>query len=266
VAPARDDAGDLDGPPRRAAAADLDGDGRETIAVDNHGMQYFYDLSGARRMIAHCWGDTIPGRGDGCAHAQPVIGPYGPDGQMRIVLTPGFSAIETLNAAGERLALQPMEHYNDFSPRAAAIGRVEPPHSWAIGVVSTHGVFCCIDVETCRDRWRLDLHCDRPSPIGVCAADVDGDGRDEFLTGLPDGRLLAVADRAGRGAILWTLQFDAAVTDCIAADVLGDGELALIVETDDGQVRILRAAGLPGQSLQRPGEGRMVGGGECAGG
>ena len=193
-------------------------------------------------MIAHNWGETIPGRGDGCAHAQPVIGPYGPQGELRIVMTPGFSAIETLDAAGERIALQPMEHYNDFCPRAAAVGRAEPPHGWVAGVVSAHGVFCCIGVETCQDRWRLGIGCDRSAPIGVCVADVDGDGCGEFLVGLPDGRLLAIAERYREGRILWAVEFDAAVTDCIAADVLGDGELALVVETDDGWVRILRAA------------------------
>lgn len=225
--------------PRLAAVADLDGDGREEIVVDNHGMQYVYDLAGQRRMIAHNWGATIPGRGDGCAHAQPVIGRYGPDREWRIVMTPGFSAIETLDAAGERLALQSMEHYNAFSPRAGAVGRVEPPHTWALGVVSALGVFHCVDTETCRDRWTLDLHCPRSAPVGVCAADLDGDGGDEFLAGLPDGRLLAIADRGGQGVILWTVQLDAAVTDCIVADVRGDGQPVLIVETDDGYVRIL---------------------------
>ena len=154
-------------------------------------------------------------------------------------MTPGFSAIETLDAAGERIALQPMEHYNTFSPRAGAVGLVEPPHSWALGVVSALGVFHCVDTETCRDRWTLDLDCPRSAPISVCAADVDGDGRDEFLTALPDGRLLAIGERDGQGAVLWSVQFDAAVTDCIVADVFGEGLPALVVETDDGWVRIL---------------------------
>jgi hypothetical protein len=229
--------------PRRAAVADLDGDGRETIVLDNHGMQYFYDWSGERRMIAHNWGNTVPGRGDGCAHAQPVIGRYGPAGELRIVMTPGFSAIETLDAAGERLALQPMAHYNDFASRAGAVGLVEPPHAWALGVVSAHGIFSGMDTETCQDRWTLDLDCARSAPIGVCAADVDGDGTDEFLTGLPDGRLLAIGERDGQGTIIWTVQFDAAVVDCIVADVFGNGSPAIIVETDDGYVRILTGAG-----------------------
>jgi hypothetical protein len=226
--------------PRIAAISDIDSDGYEEIVVDNHGMQYIYDLSGDRRMIAHAWGDTIPNRGDGCAHAQPVIGNYGPDGSMRIIMTPGFSAIETLNAEGERIAVQPMEHYNKFSSRAAGIGRIKAPNSWAIGVVSAQGIFYCIDTETCQNRWTLDLESPRSIPIAVCVADIDGDGQDEFIVSLPDGRLLALTERNGNGIILWSIQFVAAVIDSIIADVDSDGLPEIIIETDDGYVRILK--------------------------
>ena len=96
--------------PRLAAVVDLNGDGEPELVVDNHGMQYHYDLTGERRMVAHVWGSTIPGRGDGCAHALPIAGPFGPDDGLRVVMTPGYTALEVQGPDGERVAQRAFAH------------------------------------------------------------------------------------------------------------------------------------------------------------
>jgi hypothetical protein len=58
--------------------------------------------------------------------------------------------------------------------------------------------------------------------------------------GLPDGRLLALDERDGKGFPLWSVTFDAGVHDAFAADIDGDGFAEVVVETEDGRVRILR--------------------------
>jgi hypothetical protein len=46
----------------------------------------------------------------------------------------------------------------------------------------------------------------------------------------------------GAGAVLWQVSFDAGVREAILADVDGDGRLEIIVETDDGRVRVLKGS------------------------
>lgn len=225
--------------PRAAAAADCED--RFEVVFDNHGMQYLYAEDGRRRMIAHCWGDTIPGRADGCAHALPIVGPFGPDGSPRIVMSPGYSAFETLDATGARLACQPLQNHYEFAARVAAVGKPGVAGGWTLGIVSEHGVFHCVDLETCRTRWTLDLGSRTSWSVPVAAAALGGGEADAFIAGLPNGELVAITERDGTGQVLWKKAFDAGVLDVIIADVDGDQAAEIIVETDDGRVRLLKS-------------------------
>src|SRR5690606_22138533 len=50
-------------------------------------------------------------------------------------------------------------------------------------------VLACLDLETGEVRWTYDPGA---AMSGVISADVDGDGRPEFIFGTGDGRLLAL--------------------------------------------------------------------------
>lgn len=226
--------------PRTAAILDVNGDDRPSIIMDNHGMQYLYDEQGRHRMIAHCWGDTLPGRGDGCAHALPIAGHFGPQGAPRIFMSPGYSAMEVMDAGGNRLAQRALKNHYEFVARIAAAGRIRGDDAWDIGIVSEAGVFHAVDLETCQTRWTLDLGVPTFWPIAVTAGDLTGEGRDHFLVCLPNGELVALAERNGQGIVLWKKTFETGLWEALIADVDGDGVSEIIVQTDDGLVRILK--------------------------
>ncbi len=98
----------------------------------------------------------------------------------------------------------------------------------------------CRDGMTGRVLWRHAVG-ELPS-TDVLVWDADGDGRDAFLFGTADGRLVALG--AG-GAVQWETTLpatrDGAVSQVIAADVLGRGTPQLIAVAD-GRVQVLAAA------------------------
>ena len=100
-------------------------------------------------------------------------------------------------------------------------------------------MFHCCDVETCQTRWTFDLGTRASQPFNVVSADLDGDGRDEFLIGTPKGDLFAL-DESGNGHVLWKLTFEYGIREAIIADVDGDGIAEVIVELDDGSIHILK--------------------------
>ncbi len=225
--------------PRIPAAGDLKGDGACEVVVDNHGKHLIYDAKGVGKLIAQGWGDGVPGRSDGAKYAVPIIGPFGPGGATRTVMSGGLDALETLDPLGARLAKGDFESTYVFQWCGPAVARMRGGEEWDIGMVNGEGVFYCYDVNTCRVRWTLDLGVKATSPINVCGGDVDGDGKDNFIVSLPDGRLLALDEKDGKGRVLWKTEFDAAVSDAIMADVDGDGAAEIIVELNDGRVKIM---------------------------
>ena len=109
--------------------------------------------------------------------------------------------------------------------------------------------------ETIPVRWARCLHdgiadAEVGPAIGTCpagqalsdtaAADIDGDGRDEFLVGSDDGYLYAL--HASDGSLAFSYNLHASVGSPIVADVDGDGSLGVMVSLGDGYVHALGAS------------------------
>ena len=224
--------------PRTAAAAALSA-GSYTLLVDNHGKELFYGLDGKSRLIAHGWNNTVPGRADGAKYAVPIAGPFGPHGETRIVMAPGLQTLELLDASGARLAKRDYASAYEFEWCGSAVAQTRGAGRWDVGIVNQEGVFHCCDVNTCQTRWTFDLGTRATQPFNVVSADLDGDGRDEFLIGTPKGDLYAL-DEDGGGHVLWKLTFEYGIREAIVADVDGDGMAEIIVELEDGSIHILK--------------------------
>jgi hypothetical protein len=52
--------------------------------------------------------------------------------------------------------------------------------------------------------------------------------------------MVAVDEQDGAGVVLWKVSFDAGVREAILADADGDSLVEIIVETEDGRVRVLK--------------------------
>lgn len=232
--------------PRIAAAADLNGDGNDELVIDNHGRHSIYDSLGHARTVAVGWGSEVPGRADGAKYAVPIVGPFGPNGALRIIMSGGLDALETLDASGNRVGKCNSASVYEFQWCGAAVAKIRGTGDWDVGTANVDGIFYCSDANTCQTRWTLSLGTKATTAFNISSGDVDGDGRDNFLVGLPNGELLALDEKNGKGFVLWKVTFDAGVKEAVMTDVDADGKAEVIVDLDDGRVKVLK-----GQDLSR---------------
>jgi len=116
------------------------------------------------------------------------------------------------------------------------IGDVNGDGRLEVGGAGYGGCFRCFEGATGKIRWDLPLPGNFTSTV---AADIDGDGRDEFLLGV-NRRVVAVGETAeGDGSIQWACELPAVPTTPAIADTDGDGLAEIIVMGDDGVVYCL---------------------------
>ena len=97
------------------------------------------------------------------------------------------------------------------------------------------GGFRCHDAADGRLRWELP---DVKGSTDVITADIDGDGKDEFIFGSGNS-LVALKAEADTGSMLWSLDLETQVGAPVAADVNGDGFAEILVGTADGVLNVI---------------------------
>jgi hypothetical protein len=107
-------------------------------------------------------------------------------------------------------------------------------------MIDKFGRFSCVEIETSSLRWTLDLAYATHLPSAITTADLDGDGRDNFLLSTCTGDLIAIDEKHGMGFVMWKKRFDAPIRQAFVADVDGDGAGEVVAEFTNGFVRILK--------------------------
>ncbi len=218
--------------PRVAAAGDLDGDGVPEAVADDHGDLRIYALDG------RVTGSNIKKTWQPPAYLLPILGPFLDGGKPGILGVSGFGGMTLHDPAGAavwKIKGGDWEYYRSYAAAAFPEGSRRPK----LGALTEAGELRCIDAATGRVHWTLDLGCAADETY-VVSGDVDGDGRDEYLAGLPDGRLVSAGEQDGRGVVEWELRLDAAIGPLVIADADGDGLAEVVLATADGAVRVLR--------------------------
>ena len=123
------------------------------------------------------------------------------------------------------------------------VGNVTGDGRLQTGRVFNDGLLRCLNLYDGEQRWMVRIAAAKPD--WLVAADVDGDGDDEFVL-LADRTIYCYKEVApDRGALLWKCDLaEAGFSKAALRDVDGDGRLALVATSFDGRVWVMGAAKL----------------------
>lgn len=113
-----------------------------------------------------------------------------------------------------------------------------PEGAWLMGFGRQNGKFACLDVATGKTRWEYPLE---GSASAVCACDIDGDGKLEFVFGTSHGELYALGDAGTQARLVWRARLPASVGAPVIADVDNDGTPEILVAQGDGRLCVLHS-------------------------
>jgi len=216
--------------PKPAGVGEINGDDQWLIIADDHGFCKIYDASGGLLAEPPGWPP---------AYTLPMIGPFG------VFRSSGINGLKMIDgeghshwlagSAGPEGNIRSSRYFNCLGSVADLTGE----GSFTFGILTEDGLFECLDLVDGSLRWSVDLGY-KPSNSSVVSGDVIGSGYDQFLVGLPDGKLICLGESNGQAIILWQKAFAAGIGGAIIADVDGDGLAEIVLSTADGVVRILK--------------------------
>jgi hypothetical protein len=165
------------------------------------------------------------------AYGSPVLVDVDHDGETEILVAGCFGGFGVLRL-DYSIVWWKRTPFTDMMLRHPGIADINGDGRLCIGICRANGVFSCLEESTGRELWNIDL---RSTTADIASCDIDGDGREEFIAGATDGRLLAIgADRSGRGVIKWSIDLGFALGNPVIADADGDGRAEILVVCGDG--------------------------------
>jgi outer membrane protein assembly factor BamB len=167
------------------------------------------------------------------AYGSPVLVDVDNDGREEILVGGCFGGFGVLRDDFSILWWM-QTPFTDMMLRLPGIADVRGDGSLCIGICRANGIFSCLEGTTGRVLWNIDLH---STTADIVSCDIDGDGKEEFLAGTTDGRLLAIGtDASGRGVIRWSVHIGCALGNPVVADADGDGFCEILVVSGDGSL------------------------------
>jgi len=214
--------------PKPAGAGTLNG--QYVLVADDHGYCKLFDAEGRLLAEPPAWPP---------AYTLPMIGPFG------IFRGSGINGLQMVDGEGKKSWLAGGDNPADTARSSryfsclGSVADLTGGDDFTFGILAEDGLFECIDLTDGALRWSVDLGC-KPSNSSMVSGDLTGSGVDQFLVGLPDGRLVCLGESDGRGYIIWQKTFTAGIGNVIIADVDGDGLAEIILSTADGLIRVLK--------------------------
>lgn len=211
------------------SALDVNADGAEDLLCAYPDEYFAADGKTGKLLFGRWAGEIFPG--GWLAYAAPVVGRFLEGGKLGVMWTGGGYRRGMMTVTGEKVWAFDYKDGDGPLPGLADVngdGQLE-------GLSLQGKQTTCYDLATGRVRWTWPQH---PQGGDAAAADVDGDGREEFV--FSSGRhLVALGEADAKPRLAWTLELPAAPSAPALADVNGDGRLEIVVMTRDGFLRTI---------------------------
>jgi len=225
------------GPSDLPSVWDVDGDGADDVLMSS--LASLLVLSGrtGEPVCQPIYPTQALGEGTPwTAHGSPTVLDISNAGRPAMVLTASTGAWGAMTLDGGRRWSIPLGDRVQCM-RHGAFGDIDGDGRLELGMPHPQG-FRCYDAATGELKWQL------PEPgtqTDVAAADIDDDGRDEFILGIGN-RLVVLKGEEDSGRVFWTLDLGSLATAPIVADIDGDGLAEILVGTADGHLNIVGAS------------------------
>jgi hypothetical protein len=221
---------------RLPTIADVNGDGLDDVLFT--AMDLLVTLSGKDGSFLHppvianeIWKQQPGKDGQWTAYGTQIPVDVNGDGNLDVLLAASWGQwgawtmdrklLWTINPDKAQLAM-----------RCPGIADVDGDGKLDLGVIHDGGIFRCYDATNGSLKWEL---AGIKQTTEVVTADVDGDGRPEFIAGL--AAIKAVNPTSGK--LLWDVDAPAAHAPVIA-DLDGDGFCEMILGCTDGRIRVYK--------------------------
>ena len=215
------------------ASADVDGDGLEDIvglypvnymAARGASGELIHSVSAVSGLFEGVWG----------AYCQPLVIDVDGDGVEELLWCgPYHHGLTTLDAS--------VLWYHAGGAGMAGVGDVDGDGRLELGISGWEKGegLRCLDAASGVEKWQWPLADN--ARVAVYSADIDGDGRDEFLF-VVEQTLYAVGERNGAAQLVWELELPTAPGDLSLADVDGDGKIEILFIGEDSVLYCLDSA------------------------
>jgi outer membrane protein assembly factor BamB len=188
-----------------------------------------------------------------CGYHTPIIQDLDGDNTTEVVWGAGWGSLtvdrkRTVPGFRDRPTYRYVSHIwtqlfgggdsNEVYTKMPTIGDVDGDGVMEIGAGNLNGTLHCFGGSKGKLEWDYIIGA---NPSDIISCDIDGDGRDEFIFGTSDGRLISL----GNQGVEWSMDFGDRVGTPIICDLDRDSKADILVPAMDGNVYALHIAESP---------------------